>query len=142
MNCRNIALEPSDFAWIILYIHIHYTSTDLFIPCFSPTPSFLFLFYYPSSLFASYTPTPIQVHQLVLYDNMVSGTIMDRIRETLHSDMSAREHVAARDRALMHGALTRSSSSSQSRDEANEKKAAAAAEAKAALYDVLDGYLW
>ena len=76
----------------------------------------------------------------MLYDNMVSGTIMDRIRETLHSDVSAREHVAARDQALMHGALARSSSSG-SRDGANEKKAAAAAEAKAALYDVLDGYL-
>lgn len=78
-------------------------------------------------------PIP-QVHQLVLYDNMVSGTIMDRVRETLHSDGAARQHVAARDHALAQGALARTTA-----DDNGAKGSAAAA--LAAVYDVLDGYL-
>mmetsp|Transcript_1835 Transcript_1835/g.3691 ORF Transcript_1835/g.3691 Transcript_1835/m.3691 type:complete len:670 (+) Transcript_1835:98-2107(+) len=31
-----------------------------------------------------------QIHQFVLYDNMIAGTVMDRIRETLHRDDHSR----------------------------------------------------
>jgi len=84
-----------------------------------------------SRLYAALRRNP-QVHQLVLYDNMVSGTIMDRVRETLHSDGAARQHVATRDHALAQGALARTTA-----DDNGAKGSAAAA--LAAVYDVLDG---
>jgi len=88
-----------------------------------------------SALWAALRLNP-QMHQLVLYDNMVSGTVMDRVRECLHKAPGPRLAEALEERKQL---LAQSPGTGGDGQEAGDVRDDEARRGLEAVYDLLSG---